>query len=140
MKKSRFEYNLKFEQKICIQGHKALYLNLFIFIQILFIIMGRPGRPKLPIRLPGQRGRLLGQKTKKHGISFKRDIFRLNTCMSTGKRIKKTAMELLDSITVQIRKAIAREAGNMVEHSKIQVLGAKSVEAAVKILLPGEMA
>ena len=49
-------------------------------------------------------------------------------------------MELLNSIIVQIMKAIGREAGNLVEHSSNKVLGAKSIEAACKILLPGEMA
>ena len=76
---------------------------------------------------------------KKRGITFKRDIHRLNICMSSGKRIKKTAMELFDTITVQILKAVCREAGNLVEHSDIKVLGAKSVEGAVKMLFPGEM-
>ena len=60
--------------------------------------------------------------------------------MEVKTRIKKTAMSYLDDIIVQIFKAIAHEASNLCEHSRSKVLGKKSLEAATKILLPGEMA
>jgi len=60
--------------------------------------------------------------------------------METKVRIKKTAMELLDNVMVQIFRAIAREASNLCEHSSSKVLGARTIEAATKVLLPGEMA
>jgi len=113
------------------------YLKIY-YISIIF--MKKRGRKPLPVRLPGQRGRLPGQKPKDHGLTFKRGIHAVSLTMEGRRRIKKTAMGLLDGFMVEIFKAIAREAGNLCEHSKSKVLGAKSVESACKILLPGEMA
>ncbi len=60
--------------------------------------------------------------------------------MECQAKIKKTAMDLLDSIAIQVLKAIARQASELCEHGKIKVLGAKSIESAVRIFVPGEMA
>jgi len=103
--------------------------------------MAGPGRPKTPIRQPGQRGRLKGQKMKKkRGITFKRQIYTLIKAMKTQASIKQSAMEVLDNITIEIFKRIARQASDLCEHGKSKVLNAKTLEAAVKMTIPGEMA
>ena len=60
--------------------------------------------------------------------------------MKTQVSIKQSAMEVLDNITIEIFKRIARQASDLCEHGKSKVLNAKTVEAAVKMALPGEMA
>ena len=60
--------------------------------------------------------------------------------MGSKVRIKQSAMELLNDITVDVMKTIARQAADLCEHGKSKVLNAKTLEAAVKMTIPGEMA
>ena len=97
----------------------------------------RAGRPPKPVRAPGQRGRLPGEKPKKKGINFRRHIFTVLAYQAPGMTIKKSTMDALNTITVDMLKRIGREAAELCEHGKSKVLRADSIEAAVKMIFPG---
>ena len=66
-----------------------------------------------PVRKPGQRGRLPGQKPKKKGMNYRVHIFRVLCSMNIKKQIKKSSIDILNSVLVDIFKKIARNAGEL---------------------------
>ena len=57
--------------------------------------------------------------------------------MGLKHRIKKTAMKSMNSITADIFKKLATEAGKLCTHSTGLTLGAPALESAIKICFPG---
>ena len=55
-------------------------------------------------------------------------------------RLKRTSMEIMNKIMVEVFEAIATQSGELCKHSNIKVLSEKSIGCAVRILFPQEMA
>ena len=72
-------------------------------------------------------------------MNFRRNIYTLNKAIEGSKSIKVSAMDLLNEITVGMLKSIARQASDLCEHGNSKVLNHKTLEAATKMFLPGEM-
>ena len=101
--------------------------------------MGKPGRPKLPVRSPGQRGRLPGQKPKKKGRDFSKYIFKVHRAAGNQTRIKKGAMKVLNSMVNELFKRICTEAREVLEISKKQIINAEALRTSVKMIFPKDM-
>ena len=89
-----------------------------------------------------QRGRRAGQKAKKPSHSgFKTYIYRVLKKLD-GKGdmgISKKTMSILNLFLLDLFGKVAREAGSICKYSKRHTLGARDVQAAVSLLLPGEL-
>ena len=97
------------------------------------------GRPKKLVRLPGQRGRLKGEKIKDKGMNFRPYIFRTARAAGINNSIKKSSMELLNSIIVDIFRKIKKESGELLENSKGKKIDNNTLKAAVYMILPGQL-
>ena len=99
--------------------------------------MVKKGRPKKIERPPGRRGRMPGEKPKKKGMCFRRSIFVVLKQCAPGLSVKRSTMNALNTITVDVMKRICKEASELCEHGKSKVLREGSIEAAVKMIFPG---
>ena len=90
----------------------------------------------------GRRGRVAGAPAKKPVKSFKSYIYRVlkkidgKADMAIGKK----TMSILNSFLHDLFDRVAREASHITDASRKRTLGAREVQAAVKLIFPGELA
>ena len=102
--------------------------------------MAQRGRPKTPIRRPGQAGRLPGQKNKKKGMNLRRHIYRVVQIYEPDFAIKYSAMEIMNSMIIDIMKSLHKEAAEIMELGKQKLMQSNTLAAAVKLKFPGTLA
>jgi len=102
--------------------------------------MRQRGRPKTPVRRPGQVGRLQGQKNKKHGMDLRRAIYHVVRIYEPEFSIKKSAMDVMNSIIIDIMKGLQKEAVEIMELGKSKLMQSNTLAAAVKLKFPGTIA
>ena len=82
----------------------------------------RRGRPPKIVRTPGRRGRQMGEKVKKKGMNLRPYIMRVLHSYSPGHSIKKSAMDNMNSIVLDIMKSLCMESAELMENGKQKVL------------------
>ena len=81
-----------------------------------------------------------GKNKKKRGGGFQLYVFRVLRQVHPKTSISKKAMSVMNSFVNDIFHTVATEAGTLVSDSKHQTLGAREMETAVQLVLPGELA
>ena len=82
----------------------------------------RRGRPPKIVRPPGRRGRMLGEKVKKKEMNLRPYIMRVIHQYTPGHGIKKSAMDNMNTIAIDIMKSLTRECAELMEHGKQKVM------------------
>lgn len=100
----------------------------------------RRGRPKKVVRPPGRRGRMLGEKPTKKADNFRRGIYKIVTRYRPELTIKKSTMEILNSVVMDMMRKLQIESCQLLSDSKRKVFDATTVDAATRIVFPGSCA
>ena len=99
--------------------------------------------PKSPKKSAKTRGNTKGrgryQKKKKYQ-NFNIYIFRVLKQVHPDVGMSRKAMSIMNSFVIDTVDRIATEAGNLVLYSKRSTMDARAIQAAVKLVLPGELA
>ena len=77
---------------------------------------------------------------KRRYETFNIYIFRVLKQVHPEVGMSKKAMAIMNSFVKDTLDRIATEAGNLVQYNKRSTLDARAVQAAVKLVLPGELA
>ena len=77
---------------------------------------------------------------KRRTETFNIYIFRVLKQVHPEIGMSKKAMNIMNSFVKDTLDRIATEAGNLVQYNKKRTLDARAVQAAVKLVLPGELA
>ena len=88
--------------------------------------------------MPG-RGRPAGRRRKSRE-SYNIYIYRVLKQVHPDVGVSKRAMSILNSFVSDTFGRIASEAGKLVKYTKKATLGAREVQTAVRLVLPGELA
>ena len=75
-----------------------------LLVTVMKTQKGKVGRPKKPIRPPGQRGRLPGVKNQDKRRNFKRAIYHTMLAINKNYHIKKNSMILFNDIINSVFK------------------------------------
>ena len=81
-----------------------------------------------------------GEKMKKKGMNLRPYIMRVIHQYSPGHGIKKSAMDNMNSIALNIMKSLTRESAELMEHGKQKVMQTSTLSAAIKMKFPGRLA
>ena len=97
-----------------------------------------------PAKAPRGRGRPAGQpkRTRKvaaAGPSFKSYIFRVLKQVAPKTAISRNSMSILNGFANDLFEKVATEAGSIARYSKKTTMTAREVQAAVRLILPGEL-
>ena len=98
------------------------------------------GRPKKIERPPGRRGVMLGEKHKKKGMCLRRYIYTVFKYTDKSMSVKKSTMEAMNAVVIDVMKNVCREAALLCEHSKNKVLGHVAIDSATRMIFPGMLA
>ena len=89
----------------------------------------------------GKAGRPAGIPNKKKSVpNFNTYIYRVLKQVHPDTGISKKSMSIMNSFINDVFEKIAREASRLVKYSKKSTLSSREVQAAVRLLLPGELA
>ena len=89
----------------------------------------------------GRPGRRKGQKNKRRRReTYNIYIYRVLKQVHPDTGVSKRAMSILNSFVSDTFGRIAGEAGRLVKYNKKATLGAREVQTAVRLVLPGELA
>ena len=95
--------------------------------------------PRTP-KKSGRRGAPKRAYRKKRYETFNIYIFRVLKQVHPEVGMSKKAMAIMNSFVKDTLDRIATEAGNLVQYNKRSTLDARAIQAAVKLVLPGELA
>ena len=105
-------------------------------------------KSKAPAAAPKGRGRPAGVSGKKAASGpsksqperFNIYIFRILKSIHPNMSISKRTMSIMNSIAGDVFNRIAKTAAELTRHNKKRTLSSREVQAAVRLLLPGELA
>lgn len=80
------------------------------------------------------------KKTKKNYESFSIYLFKVLKSIAPEKGISRKSMLIMNNFIHDMLETIATEAGRLAAHSHKNTLGIRDMEAALKLVAPGELA
>ena len=109
-----------------------------------------PRKPKLPYNSPTKAGALKSKKTndgerrtfskKRHYETYNIYIYKVLKQVHPEIGVSKKAMQVLNSFVMDVMERLCNEASRLCHYSKKQTLGAREIQAATALVLPGELA
>ncbi|CDW52415.1 Histone domain containing protein [Trichuris trichiura] len=79
------------------------------------------------------------KRRKKRKESFSTYIYKVLKLYHSDLEISSMAMSIMNSFVGDVFDRIASEASRLAQHSKRHTIGAREIQAAVRLLLPGEL-
>ena len=81
----------------------------------------------------------VGKRAKKRTESFKSYIFKVLKQVHPETRISKKSIAIMNNLVTDTFERVANEAGNLCRMSKTQTMSSRSIQSAVRLVLPGEL-
>ena len=83
---------------------------------------------------------MLGEKVKDTGPNFRRSIMQVVRLYVPGTRIKKSSIEVMNTIVVDMMRSLHRECAELTEVGKQKTIQSNTVAAAVRMKFSSNMA
>ncbi|XP_074289259.1 uncharacterized protein LOC141614412 [Silene latifolia] len=99
-------------------------------------------REKIDKNKVGKKNRKKGRRMKEYGEGregYKSYVFKVLKQVHPGMGVSGKAMTVINNLMSDMFERLANEAGKLGMHAKKQTLTAREIQAAVKLVLPGEL-
>merc|ERR1711915_1023888 len=103
--------------------------------------LSKPAAVKEAVAERKQRGRKMGEKTKKkRKESYAVYIYKVYHELHPDTGVSSKAMSIMNSFTNDVFERIAGEASRLAHYNKRMTIASREIQTSVRLLLPGELA